>query len=80
MKTNLFLSITLFLGGALLSAQAQDFRALPPSEQPNAAELAYFGGKNPNSPGNNADAATATTSFSTTSTFRYMPAIQCFGN
>ena len=29
-------------------APAQDFRAVPPAEQPNAAEAAYFGGKNPN--------------------------------
>ena len=31
-------------------APAQDFRAVPPAEQPNAAELAYLGGKNPNLP------------------------------
>ena len=31
-------------------APAQDFRAVPPAEQPNAAEVAYFSGKNPNMP------------------------------
>lgn len=31
-------------------APAQEFRAVPPAEQPNAAEVAYFGGKNPNLP------------------------------
>ncbi|RIV27730.1 hypothetical protein DYU11_05365 [Fibrisoma montanum] len=36
------------LFSALTAIQAQDFRALPPSEQPNAAELAYFGSKYPN--------------------------------
>lgn len=53
MKTNLLLAITLFLGAALLSARAQDFRALPPAEQPNAAELAYLDGRNPNFPASN---------------------------
>lgn len=50
MKTNLLPLLTTLLVGASLSAQAQDFRAVPPSEQPNAAELAYFGGTNPNVP------------------------------
>ena len=60
MKTNLFPAITLLLGVAMSLAQAQDFRALPPTEQPNAAELAYFGGKHPNSPvGNASDADNA---------------------
>lgn len=48
MKIYQFFTIILSLGSA--SAQAQDFRALPPAQQPNAAELAYFGGKNPNVP------------------------------
>lgn len=48
MKTTPLLSIIVLLGAVLSSAQAQDFRALPPVEQPNAAELAYFGSKNPN--------------------------------
>ena len=48
MKTNLIAS--LLLCSALTSMQAQDFRAVPPAEQPNAAELAYFDGKNSNLP------------------------------
>ena len=43
MKTNLLTS--LLLCSAFTSMQAQDFRAVPPAEQPNAAELAYFDGK-----------------------------------
>ena len=53
MKTNRVLFVILLLGTALSSAQTQDFRALPPAEQPNAAELAYFGGRNPSSPVDN---------------------------
>ncbi|WP_461053069.1 nuclear transport factor 2 family protein [Spirosoma arcticum] len=49
------LALILSLGSAL--AQAQDFRAVPPAEQPNAAELAYFGGKHPNLPVDKADDA-----------------------
>ena len=52
MKTYQLIVLILLLGSA--SAQAQDFRALPPTEQPNAAELAYFGGKHPNLPVDNA--------------------------
>ncbi|CCH56471.1 hypothetical protein BN8_05810 [Fibrisoma limi BUZ 3] len=44
MKTTVILPL---LFSALTSVQAQDFRALPPLEQPNAAELAYFSGKYP---------------------------------
>ncbi|MBC8154310.1 MAG: hypothetical protein H7Z72_15510 [Bacteroidetes bacterium] len=44
MKTTL---LSILLLGAF-TATAQDFRALPPAEQPNAADLDYFGGKNPN--------------------------------
>ncbi|MBD2701009.1 hypothetical protein IC229_10215 [Spirosoma sp. BT702] len=45
MKTNLLACLLLC---SALSMQAQDFRALPPDQQPNAAELVYFGGNNPN--------------------------------
>ena len=45
MKTNL---LTTLLLCSALTMQAQDFRAVPPAEQPNAAELAYFGGHYPN--------------------------------
>ena len=45
MKLLLILSL-LFVAQTAL--QAQDFRALPLSEQPNTAELAYFGGNYPN--------------------------------
>ncbi|CAN5244884.1 hypothetical protein BH09BAC4_BH09BAC4_26950 [soil metagenome] len=45
MKTNLLASLLLC---SALSMQAQDFRTLPPAEQPNATELAYFGSNNPN--------------------------------
>ena len=44
MKTYLLTSLLLC---SAFSIQAQDFRAVPPSEQPNAAELAYFGGHYP---------------------------------
>lgn len=47
MKMTPLLSITILLGAALSSVQAQEFRAVPPAEQPNAAELAYFGSKYP---------------------------------
>lgn len=46
MKTNSLLTFALLLWGT--ATMAQDFRAVPPPEQPNAAELAYFGGKNSN--------------------------------
>lgn len=55
MKINWFSFLFLLLGSAL--ASAQDFRALPPAEQPNAAELSYFGGKHPNLPADKADDA-----------------------
>lgn len=48
MKTNLFALLTTLLVGTSVLARAQDFRAAPASEQPNAAELAYFSGRNPN--------------------------------
>lgn len=48
MKTNLLPLLTTLLIEISVSAQAQDFRAVPPSEQPNAAELAYSSGTNPN--------------------------------
>lgn len=51
MKTYQLLVITLLLTNT--AAQAQDFRAVPPAEQPNAAELAYFGGRHPNVPASN---------------------------
>lgn len=54
MKINQFSFLFLLLASAV---RAQDFRALPPAEQPNAAELAYFGGKHPNSPVDKADDA-----------------------
>lgn len=44
MKTTLLLALLL----VAFTATAQDFRAVPPAEQPNAAELAYFGSENPN--------------------------------
>lgn len=46
MKTLLFLTSVLLLRSGV--ALTQDFRAVPPAEQPNAAELTYFGGKHPN--------------------------------
>ena len=55
MKTNLIVSVALLAWGTV--AQAQDFRALPPAEQPNTTELAYFGGRNPSSPVDNASDA-----------------------
>lgn len=55
MKTYQLLALTLSL--ASVAAYAQDFQAVPPSERPNAAELAYFGGKNPNVPTDKADDA-----------------------
>ncbi len=48
MKMTLLPLLTTLLVGASVSAQAQDFRAVPASEQPNAAELSYLGGRNPN--------------------------------
>jgi hypothetical protein len=48
MKTTLLPFLSTCLLAASLSAQAQDFRAVPPSEKPNTAELLYFGGRNPN--------------------------------
>lgn len=43
MKTVFLLALILLLRSGV--GLTQDFRALPPAEQPNAAELAYFGGK-----------------------------------
>lgn len=60
MKTTLLLSITILLGATLSSVQAQDFRAVPPAEQPNAVELAYLDSRNPNSPVDKADDAVNT--------------------
>ena len=60
MKTNLLLFTTLLLGGNLSLALAQDFRAVPPAEQPNTAELAYFDGKHPNLPVDEGDDAANT--------------------
>ncbi len=49
MKTNRLLCTTLLLLGATFRVvQAQDFRSLPPAQQPNAAELAYLGNAHPN--------------------------------
>ena len=48
MKTNLLPLLPTLL--IVTSVSAQEFRAVLPSEQPNAAELAYFNGRNPNLP------------------------------
>jgi hypothetical protein len=56
MKTTPLLFAVLLLGITQLPVQAQDFQAVPPAQRPNAAELAYFGSKNPNAPLNSRDA------------------------
>lgn len=58
MKTLFLLTSILLLRSS--GALTQDFRAVPPAEQPNAAELAYFGGKHPNLPVDKADDAANT--------------------
>ena len=55
MKTIFLLALILLLRSGI--GLTQDFRALPPNEQPNAAELAYFGSKHPNLPVDKADDA-----------------------
>ena len=58
MKTIFLLALIMLLRSSI--GLTQDFRALPPTEQPNAAELAYFGGKHPNWPVDKADDAANT--------------------